>query len=120
MTSRPLAFVNTNCDRFSRPRSSTRSIAAPRRTQDRTGTRSAMSGSTGQAARWQHSLVVRGQRSRTLSTVPAGPIGRLTRYGRLDPSSGLRATMNSRTAADDTVRSVFVLAFEVELHIVDA
>ena len=34
MTSRPRALVNTNCDRCSRERSSTRSIAAPRRNEE--------------------------------------------------------------------------------------
>ena len=55
MTSRPRALVNTNCERFSRARSSTRSTAAPRRRQSRTGNRSTISGSSGHSmARWNH------------------------------------------------------------------
>jgi hypothetical protein len=53
MTSRPRALAKTNCDRFSRERSSTRSMAAPRRTHERMATRSTMSGSAGHSARWQ-------------------------------------------------------------------
>ena len=49
-TSRPRALVNTSWDRFSRPRSSTRSMAAPRRAHDRSGTCSTMSGSAGQSS----------------------------------------------------------------------
>lgn len=54
--SRPYAVVNTNCERFSRARSSTGSTATPRRTHDRTGTRSTMSRSSGAghaSAGWQ-------------------------------------------------------------------
>ena len=40
--------VNTSWERFSRGRSSTRSIATPRRWQERIGTRSMISGSSGQ------------------------------------------------------------------------
>lgn len=45
--SRPRAVVNTNCEPFSRPRSRIRSIAAPRRMQERSGARSTLSGSVG-------------------------------------------------------------------------
>src|SRR6266498_4187001 len=45
--SRPRAVVNTNCERFSRLRFRSKSTVAPRRTQERTGTRSTMSGSAG-------------------------------------------------------------------------
>jgi hypothetical protein len=41
--------VDTIWERFSRARSSTRSMATPRRRQDRTGTSSMMSGSAGHA-----------------------------------------------------------------------
>ena len=48
--SRPRAVVKTSCERFSRARSATTSIAAPRRTHDRNGTRSTTSTSSGQAS----------------------------------------------------------------------
>ena len=44
-----LAVANTNWERFSLPRSRTRSMVAPLRTQDRTGTRSMIEGSAGQS-----------------------------------------------------------------------
>ncbi len=49
-------------------------MAAPRRTQDRTATRSSTSGSAGHSvAAWQNTLAVRGQVSRALSTTPSTP-----------------------------------------------
>ena len=54
ITSRPRALANTNIERASRPRSRIRSIAAPCRAQERTGTRSMISGCAGQpSAVWQ-------------------------------------------------------------------
>ena len=98
ITSRPRAWVNTNCERFSRRGRARGRSAAPRRTQDRTGTRSTMSGVLGPpVARWQYTLAVRGQASRTFSTTPFGPSGSRTRYGSDEPSSGLRAITNSAT-----------------------
>ena len=48
-TWRFLAVANTNWERFSLPRSRTRSMVAPLRTQDRTATRSMIEGSAGQS-----------------------------------------------------------------------
>jgi len=48
--SRPGAVVNTSSERFSRARSRIRSIAAPRRTQERTGTRSTIRGCSGHSS----------------------------------------------------------------------
>ena len=72
MTWRPRTRVITNCDRFSRPRSSTRSMAAPRRTQVRVATRSMTSASSGHSSwRWQYTLLVRGHVSRLLRITPS-------------------------------------------------
>ena len=49
-SSRPRAVVKTSWERFSRARSATISIAAPRRAHDRNGTRSTTSPSSGQAS----------------------------------------------------------------------
>lgn len=57
-----------------------------------------MSGSSGQPmARWQYTLAVRGQTSRTFNTTAPSASGSRTRFGSVEPSSGLRATTNSRT-----------------------
>jgi hypothetical protein len=72
-TSRSRAVVNTIWERFSRLRSSTRSIAAPRRLQDRSGTRSTISGSAGHSSMgigWQYSAFVRGQVPEVRNTIP--------------------------------------------------
>jgi hypothetical protein len=58
ITSRPRVLVNTSWERCSRVRSSTRSMAAPRRRQERTGTcssTSALAGGSGHSpsAGWQ-------------------------------------------------------------------
>src|SRR5215207_11000748 len=92
ITSRPRAVVNTNWARFSRGRSSTRSMATPRRRQDRTGTSSRIWGACGQSAEWQYSLAVRGQVSAVLSTTSPSGNGSRTRKPSFEPSSGLRAT----------------------------
>jgi len=71
--SRPRAVVNTSWERFSRPRSRTRSIAAPRRTQERIATCSTISGSSGHSSMstgWQYSALVRGQVPQVRNTVP--------------------------------------------------
>jgi hypothetical protein len=82
-----------------RPRSRTRSMAAPRRTHDRTGTRSMMSESGGQSVDgWRYTFAVLGQVSRTLSTIPASVSGRRIRKGSVDCPSGLRAMTKSSTA----------------------
>lgn len=71
-TSRPRARVSTSWERFSLARSSTRSIAGPRRVQDRTAWRSSTSTSSGQSTdRWQKTLLVRGHASLALSTTPS-------------------------------------------------
>jgi hypothetical protein len=50
----PLRRVKTSWERFSRARSNTRSMATPRRTQERTGTSSTITASAGQSlVRWQ-------------------------------------------------------------------
>jgi hypothetical protein len=75
----PRTAVITNWLRASRPRSSTRSMAAPRRTQDLTGTRSTTSASAGHSStRWQYTFAVRGQVSFTLSRTPCSPNGMRT------------------------------------------
>ena len=75
-------------------------MAAPRRTQDRTGTRSTTSASLGHhASRWQKIFVVRGQVSRALRTIPLGPRGTRSRYGKDESPSGLRAMRKSSTGS---------------------
>ena len=98
ITSRPRALANTNIDRASRPLSRIRSIAAPRRSHDRTATRSMISASIGHAsAPWQYSLAVRGHTSRTFKTTPSRPNGRRTTNGNVDSGSGFRAITKSST-----------------------
>ncbi len=59
-------------------------------------TRSITSRSSGQSsARWQYTLLVRGQVSRTLSAIASGPSGSRIRNGNDDVSSGFRAITNS-------------------------
>ena len=101
MASRPPCNrVNTSCDRFSRLRSSTRSIATPRRTQDRTATSSMRTDSLGQSStRWQYTFEVRGQVSFALSSSGPDANGTSIRYGNVDNSSGLRVTRNLPTTA---------------------
>jgi hypothetical protein len=75
--SRPRDRVNTTWERCSRPRSATTSIAAPRRVQARSGTRSTTSGSSGHSPTgtgWQYSAVVLGQVPlvRNTSPLPSG------------------------------------------------
>ncbi|CKP09604.1 Uncharacterised protein [Mycobacterium tuberculosis] len=73
-TWRPRAMVCTSCDRFSRARAATTSMAAPRRLQLRSSTRSTTTGSAGQSAmsrRWQYSALVRGHTSEVAKTSPA-------------------------------------------------
>ena len=97
-TSRPRAFVNTNCDLFSRARSSTRSMATPRRTHDKTDTRSTISRSpvSGHSvAGWQNTLAVRGHVSLTFRTTGRDPTGNRTRNGSDDAGSGFRVMTNS-------------------------
>ncbi len=48
-----------------------------------------------QSARWQYTLLVRGQVSLTLSTIGRPGTGRRIRYGSVDPGSGLWATRKS-------------------------
>jgi len=94
MPSRPEgSVVNTNCERFSRLRSSTRSMAMPLRRQRVTGISSTISASGGQpsSTRAQKTRLVRGQMSRTLRIRPPS-IGSLTRYGSRESGSGFRAT----------------------------
>ena len=62
--SRPRARVKTIWERFSRPRSATMSIAAPRRLQACKGIRSTTSGASGHSVAgtgWQYKALVRGQ-----------------------------------------------------------
>jgi hypothetical protein len=72
MAGRPFTSVNTNWERARRGRSSTRSIAAPRLRQNRTGTCSRMSGSSGQSSPngWQYTRDVVGQTSLAFNTRP--------------------------------------------------
>jgi hypothetical protein len=60
-----------------------------------------MSGSSGQpTARWQYTFAVRGHTSRTFNTTAPSGSGSLTRYGKVESDSGLRATTNSRTPSN--------------------
>ncbi len=94
MPSRPEgSVVKTNCDRFSRGRSSTRSIATPRRRQrvTETSSRTSAPGGHPSSTRAQKTRLVRGHVSRTLRIRPPS-IGSRTRYGSRESGSGFRAT----------------------------
>ena len=71
--SRPRARVITNCERLSRARATTMSIAAPRGTHEVRGNSSKTSASSGHGApcRWQYTFAVRGHVSRARSTIPS-------------------------------------------------
>ena len=91
--------VYTTCERFSRLRSRTRSMAAPRRSHDRTGARSSTSGASGhEVSGWQKTFDVRGHESPALSTTPPGPRGSRMRKGSEESGSGFRATTKSSIA----------------------
>src|SRR5450631_902092 len=95
--SRPRALVKTIWERLSRPRSRTRSMAAPRRTQDRRPTRSTRSGVSGHSSAgigWQYRALVRGQVPEVRNTIPPSS-GSRSRYGSLESGSGLRAISSS-------------------------
>jgi hypothetical protein len=80
------------------PRSSTKSIAAPRRTRERTATRSSTSTSAGKSSTgWQYTALVRGQVPPALKTRPRCPSGTHSRYGNRESGSGLRAITNCAT-----------------------
>jgi hypothetical protein len=90
--------VNTICERCSRARSATTSIAAPRRAHERSATRSTISGSAGHSVAgtgWQYSAVVRGQVPLVRNTRPSAPIGSHTKNGNVLSGSGFTATSNS-------------------------
>ena len=96
-TSRPRAVVNTICERFSRARSRTTSMAAPRRTHDRTAARSTISGACGHSSSgtgWQYSARVRGHVPDVRNTIPP-PIGSRSRNGSRESRSGLLAISSS-------------------------
>src|SRR5438128_3922358 len=87
------SVVKTNCERFSRGRSRTRSMATPLRRHSVTGTCSRISAPGGHpsSTRAQKTRLVRGHVSRTLRVKPPS-IGRRTRYGSRESGSGLCAT----------------------------
>jgi hypothetical protein len=87
--------VRGDCERFSRARSRIRSMAAPRRRQDRSATRSTISGSACHSpagTRWQYNAVVRGQRC---GATPK-PRMRPTRQSRVTRLGIQRATSHVR------------------------
>src|SRR5687767_11177199 len=81
----PFKVVTTNCERLSRERSRTRSIATPRRTHERTGIASTTSASSGHSPRWQYTFPVRGQVSFAFSTIGVDPTGTHKTYGKVEP-----------------------------------